>query len=103
MNHKSVKSTSLVETDPEGSDTIPNQVLKPVEYLQPVAGLEKMRRRMPVFRSPARPLTLPSDLILAGRMGEMIDKQKRVLEPASTLGFNRLHPVWQGSPGNSDG
>ena len=103
MNHKSVKSTSLVETDPEGSDTIPNQVLKPVEYLQPVAGLEKMRRRMPAVRSSAQPLTLPNDLILAGKMGGMIDKQRRALEPVSIAGYNRLHPVWQGSPGNSDG
>jgi len=102
MSHTSAKSTSLVESDPDGSDLIPDQVLRPLETPQQVAGREKLCKRMPAVQSSARPSTFPNDLILAGKMGGMINKQKRALETVSIVGFNRLLPAWQGSPGNFD-
>jgi hypothetical protein len=103
VSNTTTKSTSLVENDPNGSDSLPNQILKPLEYPERVAELEKLCRTAHAAQSPVQPLSFPNDLILAGKMGGMNTQQKRVLGPVQIAVFNRLHPAWQGSPGNFDG
>ena len=110
MRNTTAKSTLRVENDPDWSNLIANQVLKPLEYPQQVVGLEQLRKWVQVVQSHIQPLTYPNDLLLAGKMGRMIGKPKQSLETIQIALVHRLqlatagqHPAWQDSPANFDG